>query len=142
MPDSTPSLSNQFQAILGERIKAQRSKKRLTQVQLSELVGVSRPALANIETGKQRVSVFLLARLAEQLEILPGDLIPKLAEAEAKTTQERQISIGAHGKPELLTRELKNLNISLESEGRLESALAEVKSQHKKPLSIKKESLK
>jgi len=127
-----PSLLRQFQGILGGRIKVQRRKAGLTQVQLSELVEISRTALANIEVGNQRTSVFLLARLAEALKISPGDLIPGIGEAEERLQKTRQVSVHAKRKPRLMIQELEKLNISVGPESNLQSVLKEVRKQPKK----------
>ena len=132
MSKVNPNLLRQFQSILGERIKAQRRKAELTQVQLSELVEISRTALANIEVGNQRTSVFLLARLAEALKISPGDLIPDINEAEERLQKTRQVSVHAKRKPKLMIQELEKLNISVGPESNLQSVLKEVQKQPKK----------
>lgn len=132
MAKTSPNLLRQFQGILGERIKAQRRKAGLTQVQLSELVEISRTALANIEVGNQRTSVFLLARLAEALKVSPGDLIPGIDEAEERLQKTRQVSVHARSKPKLMIQELEKLNISVGPESNLQSVLKEVQKQPKK----------
>ncbi|MDD9800691.1 MAG: helix-turn-helix transcriptional regulator [Gammaproteobacteria bacterium] len=137
MPNKIQSLAGQFQLILGQRIKSRRRELAHTQLELSSTVDISRTALANIETGQQRTSVFLLVRLARALEIPPGDLIPELSEAEQRLQRSRSASIPVAGKAELLTGELQKLNISVESSG-LDSVLKEVQSQHKKSSSSSK----
>lgn len=125
-------LAAQFQRVLGKRIKSQRRESGLTQAQLSAHLNISRTALTNIEAGNQRVSTFLLARLAEILETPPGDLVPNLAEVESQLKQAQQTSVPSQGETKLLTRELENLNIFVKPEGTLKKALKEVRQAHKK----------
>jgi len=127
MPDDTYSLPGQFWRILGERIKERRRELKRTQLEVSAAVEISRAALANIETGKQRTSVFLLARLAKVMKISPGNLIPDLSEAEERLQRVRRTSVFASD-AKLLTRELENLNIAVEPhKGGLQNALREVR---------------
>ena len=127
MSDTTPDLPRHFQRALGERIKERRRELQLTQVRLSALADISRAALANIEAGNQRTSVFLLARLAETLDVSPGELIPSLSEAQARLRRARRASVPAAGKTELLARELRKFNIAVEPQGGLQEALQEVR---------------
>ena len=127
MPENTADLPRHFQRALGERIKERRRQLQLTQVQLSALADMSRAALANIEAGNQRTSVFLLARLAKTLDISPGDLIPTLSEAQSRLRHARRASVPSAGKAELLTRELRKLHIAVEPEVGLQETLKEVR---------------
>ena len=120
----------QFQQIFGQRIKAQRRERDLTQKELSEQLHVSRTMLANIEAGSQRTSVFLLARIAETLKVPVEQLVPKITEAEERLAQKRKVSLQTDKKPKLLSDELEALNISVDSGSTLEKALKEVQRQN------------
>ncbi len=120
------NLSEQFQHLLGERIKAKRRDLHFTQMELSERLSISRAMLANIETGGQRTSAFLLARLAQTLECPVEDLVPRMAEAEERLRQSQQVSLTAATRPERLTRALEAYGISVDSASTLDNALAEV----------------
>jgi transcriptional regulator with XRE-family HTH domain len=133
------TLLEQFQQIFGERIKARRRELRLTQLELSGRLQISRAMLANIETGAQRTSVFLLARLAQILEVSTEDLVPDIVEAEARFKQSRKISLATEIKPVLLSRELEALNISVGSGATLEEALKEVRLQNYETKTIRKD---
>lgn len=63
-------------AQIGELIQARRKKLELKQENLANMLGISRGSLANIETGRQRVLVHQLYRIAEKLELQPADLLP------------------------------------------------------------------
>jgi transcriptional regulator with XRE-family HTH domain len=62
---------------IGLTIKERRKKLGLKQEALSGKLGISRGALANIETGRQSVLVHQLYRLARALELTPFDLLPQ-----------------------------------------------------------------
>lgn len=120
------SLLEHFQQIFGECIKARRRDLRLTQIELSERLHISRTMLANIETGAQRTSVFLLARLAQTLKVSINDLVPDIKEVEARLKQSQKVSLRTTNKPALLTQELEALNISVNPGSTLKEALKEV----------------
>ena len=123
------SLGEQFQQIFGERVKTRRRELRLTQSQLSERLHISRVHLANIEAGSRRTYIFLLARIAETLDVPLEQLMPKMAEAEERLAQKRKVSLQTDKKPKLLSDELEALNISVTSGSTLEKALKEVQRQ-------------
>ena len=58
----------------GLNIVFYRKRKRLTQLQLAELVDVDRSHISAIELGKVGVSLDLIFKLAEVLEVTPKDL--------------------------------------------------------------------
>jgi len=61
---------------LGKRIKRMRNKAGLTQEQLAEKVHVSTTHIGFVETGKRRVSLKTLQRVANALGLKVKDLIP------------------------------------------------------------------
>ena len=73
--------------------------------------------------------MFLLARIAETLEVPIEQLVPKMAEAEERLAQSRKVSLRTEKKPKLLSGELEALNISVASGSTLEKALKEVQRQ-------------
>ena len=110
--------------MLGERIKERRRAKHLTQAALADCVGMARAAIANIETGRQRTSVIMLARLADHLETSVGDLIPKLSEAVARQNKYDRVPISPQAP--MLEKELREYNISPEKNVGLEKALVDI----------------
>ena len=121
-----PHLIQQFQEILGERVRAQRREARLTQFALAEQAEVSRATLANIEVGTQRASAFLLAQLAQALDIPVEKLVPGLAEARAKLEESRRVPLDGEDLPKLLKRHLEDLDLSVEAASTLDDALEAV----------------
>jgi transcriptional regulator with XRE-family HTH domain len=67
---------------IGVAIRVKRKSLSLTQHMLAARLGISRAALANIETGRQKVFVHYLYSLAEALEMKPHELLPLLSEHE------------------------------------------------------------
>ena len=59
---------------LGLNIAFYRHKKNLTQMQLSELVDIDRSHMSAIELGKIGVSLDVIFRLCESLELTPKEL--------------------------------------------------------------------
>ena len=120
-------VTERLQFLLGQRIRECRKEARLTQAALAEQVGMTRAALASIETGRQRVSVIALARLAHILAIPPGSLIPELSEAAARWDERRRAPIPQDAP--MLEKELGRHNISPSKKSAgLDRALADVRS--------------
>lgn len=61
---------------LGAIIKERRRQLGFTQEYLSSQLGLSRASLANVETGRQRILVHQLYRLAEELDVEVAALLP------------------------------------------------------------------
>ena len=61
---------------LGKRIKKARRKAGFTQEKLAEKVNISTTHLGLVETGKRRVSLKTLQKIASALGVMAKDLIP------------------------------------------------------------------
>ncbi len=61
---------------VGALIKARRKRLKITQEDLAARMGMSRAALANIETGRQNMLLHHLYRFAEMLGLKVTDLLP------------------------------------------------------------------
>lgn len=61
---------------VGERIRALRMKKGLSQEELGFESGLHRNYIGGIERGERNVAVVNLARLAKALGVRPRDLLP------------------------------------------------------------------
>lgn len=59
---------------LGKNIKKYRKSKNLSQNKLAEILDISREHLAKIETAKRCVSLLLLFKIAEVLDVAEKDL--------------------------------------------------------------------
>ncbi len=71
-------LQNVQMAHIGRRrwfLREWRKKRGYTQDRLAEMVGISKPYLSQLETGKRQYSQDLLEGLAEALSCAPSDLL-------------------------------------------------------------------
>lgn len=59
---------DEFYKEVGKRIKMFRINHGLTQSDLCKRINISRPSLANMEAGRQRIHLFLLHQLSEELD--------------------------------------------------------------------------
>ena len=73
MPDNKNMRDDRLQ-ILGDNIRAERMRKRLSQEKLSELIDVSKDTIRNIENERQTPSAFIVFDIANALEIPMEDL--------------------------------------------------------------------
>ena len=60
---------------VGGRVREVRSHRALSQDQLAEMAGISRPYLSAIERGEQNVGLVNLVRIAHALRVDPSDLV-------------------------------------------------------------------
>ena len=60
---------------VGDRVKAFRKQRGLTQAQLADMAQVKRPNISRLEAGKHAPGIMLLERLAESLQVKISDLI-------------------------------------------------------------------
>jgi transcriptional regulator with XRE-family HTH domain len=81
---------------LGARIADARHRTDLTQVQLADSLGISQPQLASYETGRRRVPVSMLPRLARLIDIPIETLIGESDERDtlAPSTVQRRTRRG------------------------------------------------
>lgn len=66
--------------MLGSRIKALRTAKNFTQEQIADQIGVSRQKYARIESGVNSITLDILSKVAEVLEVTVGDITRVLDE--------------------------------------------------------------
>ena len=63
---------------IGERIKMIRKNRNISQSELSEITGISRSYISEMEKGKyENISINILCDLCRGLELTPNDLIPE-----------------------------------------------------------------
>lgn len=61
---------------IGNNIKKYRELARVKQEELAKEIGVSRPSVANYESGKQAIYISDLYKIAKRLSVGIGDLLP------------------------------------------------------------------
>ena len=67
-------------ALLGSRIKALRTAKNYTQEKIADSLGISRQKYARIENGTNSITLDILAKIAEMLDVTVGDITRVLDE--------------------------------------------------------------
>ncbi len=77
--------TDEFLALLGQRIRQHRTDKRMSRKKLAETSGVSERYLAQLEAGQGNMSIALLRKVTTAIE-LPLNVL--LAETEAKPAVE------------------------------------------------------
>lgn len=78
---------------VGRAIAVRRNELDLTQSEVAKRVGLSRASLANIETGRQKILLHYLYKLAAVLEIPRIDALLPVAQA-IKEEDAEELSIG------------------------------------------------
>src|SRR6266536_483215 len=64
-----------YQAV-GERIRAERKRLKITQDELASEVGLTRTSITNLEKGKQKLLLHTLVQIADYLGTSPARLLP------------------------------------------------------------------
>ena len=75
-------------ALLGARIKELRTAKNYTQEQIAERLGISRQKYARIENGANSITLDILSRIADVLDVAVGDITRVLDEEPAVAYRE------------------------------------------------------
>lgn len=70
-------------ALLGGRIKALRTAKNYTQEQVAERLGISRQKYARVENGSNSITLEILKKIADILDVTVGDITRVLDEEPA-----------------------------------------------------------
>ncbi|GAA2623890.1 hypothetical protein GCM10010399_63990 [Dactylosporangium fulvum] len=65
---------DRFYADAGQRINRARRAVGMTQAGLAEVSGLTRSSVANVEAGRQRIPLHVLAAMAGALRVDPGEL--------------------------------------------------------------------
>ncbi|WP_172457667.1 helix-turn-helix domain-containing protein [Pseudonocardia sp. N23] len=67
-----------FYRTIGQAIRHQRSGRQISQSRLASLLGMSRASIGNIEAGRQRVQLHVLAWIAFELDVTIHSLVPEI----------------------------------------------------------------
>lgn len=67
---------NEYYKVVGDLIRTIRLIREETQTALSQRLTISRPSLANIESGRQRIHLYLLFQISNELEVPVNKLFP------------------------------------------------------------------
>src|ERR1700756_1180416 len=74
--------TDDFYRKVGERIRAKRQERGLSQEGLAIAIGLKRPSLSNIEKGRQNILLHTICEIAETLNTSVGELLPDRVGAE------------------------------------------------------------
>ena len=66
--------------MVGERVRAERKRQRITQDELASSIGLTRTSITNIEKGRQKVLLHTLVQIADYLGTSPARLLPPVWE--------------------------------------------------------------
>lgn len=65
---------------IGQEIKKIRKTKGYNQSELASKINIERTSITNIESGRQKVTLFALYKICALFEIEPSDLLPEAGE--------------------------------------------------------------
>lgn len=74
--------------IIGHRISELRKLNNHNQQQLADKIGLGRSSIANIESGRQQVSLHVIYRISQVYNAEVHSLIPKVSEVASKVSLE------------------------------------------------------
>ena len=83
-------IRDQLQRVV-ERIKSIRTKKGVSQMELSLRSNLSQSFIANVEKGKKQPSVLTLLRIADALEVNPQDFFSEYFPSDTKEQTKEKI---------------------------------------------------
>lgn len=76
---------------LGEKIKVERLRQRISQEELANYLGLTRSSIINLEKGRHRPSVYQLIQIAAMLNIEYTKLIPVALQVNRNTTTNKEL---------------------------------------------------
>jgi transcriptional regulator with XRE-family HTH domain len=79
-------ISEQLDFII-DRIRQMRRAKLISQLDLAIKANLSQSFLASLESGKKQPSVMTLIKIAQALEVNPGDLFPRTIQSGKNTNE-------------------------------------------------------
>lgn len=94
----------QIYLIIGGKIKEARDNLKVSQTELAKRISIARTSLSNIESGKQKLPIHLLYKIASALGIPVTALLPGIGEQETdiKSLLNQKIVINEQGTGEIL----------------------------------------
>src|SRR5262249_16270464 len=79
-----------FYRKVGERIRARRKERGLSQEGLAKAIGLKRPSMSNIEKGRQNILLHTFCDIVESLDTTADALLPERTAAEPRTLPDLQ----------------------------------------------------
>lgn len=87
---------------IGEKLREARKKAGLTQLEVANLVGVSKGFLSQVENNTSQVSVAKLVRICDTLGVSIGSLFKASGSALVRRVDRALVNLGGHGVQDLL----------------------------------------
>ena len=88
--------------VLGERLRGRRENGpagRLTQAQVAEAVGLERTSITNTESGAQKLSLHMLYRVCDALQVSINDVLPPADEVRSAITETPRAYVAGFAEP-------------------------------------------
>ena len=60
---------------IGRNVSALRNRKRISQLELSSLIGISRASISNIENGRHTLTVHMMIKMCQELDCTPNEIL-------------------------------------------------------------------
>jgi transcriptional regulator with XRE-family HTH domain len=92
MPKICDAEIDLFYVAVGNRVRSARHEAGLSQSMLARRIGFTRSSVANLEAGRQHITLHLFVLIAQALDVEPVKLLPKEPFADGYTLDE----IGEH----------------------------------------------
>ena len=105
---------------LGKKVRYYREKAGLSQIQLAELIDISRPYISQVENGVFNVSLEIIVSIASVLKVPIGKLLKDSLDEESETmkTEVDEILLGCSPEEErILTKNMKDLRETIRPYG-------------------------
>lgn len=77
MPEVRDTQIDEFYVAVGDRVRSARQGARLSQSMLARRIGFTRSSVANLEAGRQHITLHLFVLIAQALDVEPVKLLPK-----------------------------------------------------------------
>jgi transcriptional regulator with XRE-family HTH domain len=92
MPEVRDTEIDGFYVAVGDKVRSARHEARLSQSMLARRIGFTRSSVANLEAGRQHITLHLFVLIAQALDVEPAKLLPKEPFADGYSLDE----IGEH----------------------------------------------
>jgi transcriptional regulator with XRE-family HTH domain len=94
-----------YALVLGRVIAGLRERKKISQGELAERVGITQPTLSRIERGQGQPDAFTLTKIADVLGVSVGELMAYVEKSLARTEHATRSALGTTGQDRKGTRD-------------------------------------
>lgn len=107
---NVPRMREALYKLVGKRIADSRERAKLTQTELAERVGLSRPSIANVEQGRQAIPLHKLCEIATAIGVNAAELIPSEVQSPSAPAYEGRVANLAPADAQFVSRVLSKTN--------------------------------